>query len=150
MYRKLKIHRLPVQYFLISFIVLLLLFQSFFPSISLAIPNSPTQIVNEIGILQINNFSPEAYKGQGQNWAIVQDKNGFMYFGNTDGYVLQYDGVTWRQIAVTNGSIVRSLAIDSTDKIYVGAQSEIGYLYPDSIGSYQYLFRRDSIGINSK
>ena len=31
------------------------------------------------------------------------------------------------------------LAIDSTGKIYVGAQNEIGYLVPDSIGSYQYV-----------
>jgi signal transduction histidine kinase/ligand-binding sensor domain-containing protein len=93
----------------------------------------------EKGLPLIKNYTPEMYNAQGQNWAILQDNNGFMYFGNTDGNVLQYDGVNWRQIPVTNGSIVRSLAIDSINKIYVGAQNEVGYLVPDSIGQYQYI-----------
>jgi signal transduction histidine kinase len=93
----------------------------------------------EQGLPLIKNYTPEMYDAQGQNWAIVQDENGFMYFGNTDGSVLQYDGASWRQIPVANGSIVRSLAIDSTNRIYVGAQNEIGYLAPDSIGQYKYI-----------
>jgi len=68
----------------------------------------------EQGLPLIKNYTPETYDAQGQNWAIVQDQNGFMYFGNTDGSILQYDGVTWRQIPVINGSIVRSFTIDST------------------------------------
>lgn len=78
----------------------------------------------ESGLPFLKNYTSREYQANGQNWAIVQDKNGFMYFGNTDGYVLQYDGVSWRKIPVSNGSIVRSLAIDSTGVIYVGAQNE--------------------------
>ncbi len=94
---------------------------------------------NETGIPFIKNFSSEEYNAHGQNWAIVQDNNGFMYFGNTDGCVLQYDGVSWRQIPIPNSSIVRSLAMDSAGTIYAGAQNEVGYLAPDSIGQYQYI-----------
>ncbi len=91
------------------------------------------------GIPFIRNYLPEEYRAHGQNWAIIQDKNGFMYFGNTNGVVLQYDGVSWRQIPVANGSIARSLAMDSSGVIYVGAQNEIGYLAPDSVGNLRYI-----------
>ena len=94
---------------------------------------------SENGIPFLKNFSSRDYQAQGQNWAIIQDRNGFMYFGNTDGCVLQYDGVSWRKIPVSNGSIVRSLVIDSTGVIYVGAQNEVGYLSPDSIGTLRYV-----------
>ncbi len=95
--------------------------------------------VNESGIPFITNYSPSIYESHGQNWAIVQDKNGFIYFGNTDGVVLQYDGVSWRKIPIDNASIVRSLAIDANGVIYVGAQNEFGYLSPDSLGTLHYI-----------
>ncbi len=95
--------------------------------------------VNESGMPFITNYSPSIYESHGQNWAIVQDKNGFIYFGNTDGVVLQHDGVSWRKIPIDNASIVRSLAIDANGVIYVGAQNEIGYLSPDSLGTLQYI-----------
>lgn len=37
-------------------------------------------------------------------------------------------------IPTTNGTTVRSLAIDSTGMIYVGAKGEFGFLGPDSVG----------------
>ena len=94
---------------------------------------------SEAGTPFVTNYSPSIYESHGQNWAIVQDNDGFMYFGNTDGVVLQYDGVSWRKIAIDNASIVRSLAIDTGGVVYVGAQNEIGYLIPDSIGTLNYI-----------
>jgi hypothetical protein len=93
----------------------------------------------EEGLPLVINYSPKEYDAQGQNWAIIQDRNGYMYFGNTEGCVLKNDCVSWRQIPVSNGSIVRSLAIDHNDVVYVGAQNEIGYLAPDSVGLYRYV-----------
>lgn len=61
-----------------------------------------------------------------------------MCFGNTDGYILQFDGVSWRSIPISNGSIVRSFAMDSSGTIYVGGQNEFGYLASDSIGTLHY------------
>jgi hypothetical protein len=49
------------------------------------------------GIPFIQNYAPKDYHADSQNWAIVQDRRGIMYFGNSDG-VLEYDGVSWRLI----------------------------------------------------
>lgn len=98
----------------------------------------PASYSSELGLPFIENFSPDSYDAHGQNWTIIQDKNGFLYFGNTDGYILQYDGVSWRRIPIKNSSIVRSLAMDSSGTIYVGGQNEFGYLSPDSAGTLTY------------
>ena len=94
--------------------------------------------INKNGIPYIRNYSPDEYKAVEQNWSIVKDKRGVMYFGsNTDG-VLEYDGVNWRKIKISNGSIVRSLVIDEQGTVFVGAVSEFGYLSPDISGNLQY------------
>jgi len=36
----------------------------------------------------ISNFSPEEYKISGQNWDIVQSKQGIMYFANNYGVLM--------------------------------------------------------------
>ncbi len=84
----------------------------------------------EIGLHFVQNFGPKDYGAGAQNWAIVQDKQGLMYFGNSAG-VLQFDGVSWRAIPTANASTVRSLDIDADGRIFVGAQGEIGYLAVD-------------------
>ncbi len=89
---------------------------------------------NEEGLYFITNYSRKDYAASTQNWAIVQDQRGVMYFGNNGG-ILEYDGVSWRKIHTTNRTTVRSLALDSsTGRIYVGAKGEIGYLGADSAG----------------
>jgi signal transduction histidine kinase/ligand-binding sensor domain-containing protein len=92
----------------------------------------------ETGLPFIENFTPKQYNANTQNWAVVQDKRGVMYFGNNKG-VLEYDGVNWRLIPVSNNSIVRSLAIDSAGTIFVGAVGEFGYLAPDITGKLHYV-----------
>ncbi|MBA7528772.1 hypothetical protein ES705_20962 [subsurface metagenome] len=88
--------------------------------------------------LIIKNYTPVETTGSEQNWAVVQDHRGVMYFGNNDDGVLEYDGVSWRSIPIANNSIVRSLAIDSLGTIYVGAQGEFGYLTPNENGLLEY------------
>ena len=95
--------------------------------------------INQNGIPFITNYSPQEYGASQQNWAIVQDNRGVMYFGNNDNGVLEYDGVTWRKIKSPNNSIIRSLAVDSAGRIYVGAVGEFGFLNPDKEGAYQYI-----------
>ncbi|MGH7450803.1 MAG: hypothetical protein ACRENG_05625, partial [bacterium] len=98
----------------------------------------------EIGIPYLRNYAPKEYGADVQNWTIVQDQRGVMYFGNNSG-VLEYDGVSWRLIPTANNSAVRSLAVGDDGKIYVGAQSELGYLSPDSVGQLHYVSLRDSV-----
>ena len=42
-------------------------------------------------------------------------------------------------IKTPNSSIVRSMCVDSTGRIYVAASSDFGYLSPDSSGTLQFV-----------
>ncbi|MCB0305237.1 MAG: hypothetical protein KDI38_15850, partial [Calditrichaeota bacterium] len=100
---------------------------------------------SEAGRLFIQNFSPKDYGGaHAQNWAVLQDQRGIMYFGNGVG-VLEYDGVAWRLIPVSNQTIVRSLEVDENNRIYVGAVGDFGYLAPDSAGRLAFVSLLDKL-----
>lgn len=118
-------------------ILLILLCLAFFQE---AIAQSPASIIeSETGLPFIQNFSPKDYRNaHAQNWAVLQDERGIMYFGNSLG-VLEYDGVDWRLIPVTNRTPVRKLAMGLNGRIYIGAQREFGYLAADSLSQFQYV-----------
>ena len=86
----------------------------------------------------IKSYSQKNYTASPQNWAIIQDNRGIMYFGNTSG-ILEFDGVFWRVIKTSNNSVVRSLAKDSQGTIFVGASGDFGYLSADKKGTLQYV-----------
>jgi serine phosphatase RsbU (regulator of sigma subunit)/ligand-binding sensor domain-containing protein len=91
----------------------------------------------ELGKPFVQSYLPKQYGAATQNWAIIQDQLGMMYFGNNEG-VLQFDGVNWRVIPTSNKSTVRSLGIDNNGIIYVGGNNEFGYLLPNSSGKLEY------------
>ena len=82
----------------------------------------------------MHNYTPNEYGGHIQNWSIVQDKRGVMYFAN-GGSILEYDGKEWRMIHL---KFTRSLAIDGDGVIYAGGFNEFGYFMPDSAGNLFY------------
>jgi ligand-binding sensor domain-containing protein len=92
---------------------------------------------SETGLFNIRNYTPQEYNLVPQNFAIVQDQRGVMYFGNNSG-ILEYDGKTWASILTPTGSPVHSLAITRQGKIFVGGTGEIGFLSPDSSGKLTY------------
>jgi signal transduction histidine kinase/CheY-like chemotaxis protein len=92
----------------------------------------------------LQNYSARDYNGGPQVWAILQDRRGIMYFGNSSGDLLEYDGVTWRKI-FTGTSVVRSLALDESGKIWVGAGAKFGYLTPDASGALQFVSLLDKV-----
>ncbi len=79
----------------------------------------------------IENYTPEDYVASTQNWAIQESQDGLMYFGNNEG-VLEYDGINWRLIKLK--TTVRSLAMDESGTIYVGAVNNFGKLVRDNKG----------------
>jgi len=91
----------------------------------------------EMGKPILQNFSPKDYKASSANYMAVQDRRGLLYFANLRG-VLEYDGANWRVINIPKRSTVRSLAVDSTGIVYVGAIGDFGYLEPDSMGRMKY------------
>ena len=78
------------------------------------------------------NFTPKDYNSQAQNWCVLQDDNGLMYFGNNVGLLI-YDGENWTSLKLNN-SIVRSLEKAKNGRVYYGAQGEFGYLYANANG----------------
>ena len=121
-----------MRYFLIGLSLLL-------PSVHLF-----AQPGNETGKPFITNYTVEDYGAHAQNWTILQDKRGIMYFGNSIG-LLEYDGKTWRLIRVTNRSIVRTLDMDQDGRVYVGGDGDFGFLDRDSLGQTQFFSLADSV-----
>jgi len=71
--------------------------------------------------------------------------NGVLYFGNAGG-ILQYDGITWTYIPVKNQNVwIKSLALGAGNTIYVGGQSEFGYLAPEESGILSYVSLSDQL-----
>lgn len=82
----------------------------------------------EIGNFYYKNYSTKEYNTPAsQNWGGLQDQNGIMFFSNGDG-ALSYDGKTWSLIETLTQSIIRSMAMDETGKIFAGALDDFGYL----------------------
>ena len=98
----------------------------------------------EVGVPVLETHSYKEYNDFGQIWTILQDRRGVMYFGDSGGDILEYDGVTWRKI-VTPGSIARSLAMDDSGRIWVGGSANFGYLEPDAAGAMRYVSLLDKI-----
>ncbi len=76
----------------------------------------------------IKNYSYMDYKGHNQVWGAVQDKRGVMYFVNSNIGVLEYDGVDWKHIKLSNNSSGRTIDIDEDGVIYVGGVGDFGYI----------------------
>ncbi|MDP3441693.1 MAG: hypothetical protein Q8T08_02435, partial [Ignavibacteria bacterium] len=92
--------------------------------------------IKKTGLPLINNFPKSIYKASTQNWAIVQNSLGYIYFANNDG-LLEFDGQHWTIYPVPNKSIVRSvLAVGDT--IFVGAFEEFGFFAPNTEGKLTY------------
>lgn len=83
------------------------------------------------------NYSTKDYgKNQdrnAENFAVVQDRRGVMYFG-TDNGVTEFDGEQWNYIKTGSGSFVRALGVDDAGIIYAGFYGDFGYFKPDTFG----------------
>jgi len=96
------------------------------------------------GLPLVRNFHTLEYKAGIQNWDIAQDKRGMLYIANNFG-LLEYDGDRWELYRVLNGTKVRSVAIDSKGRIFVGCQGDFGYFFPDDRGRLIYTSLADSL-----
>jgi signal transduction histidine kinase/CheY-like chemotaxis protein len=98
----------------------------------------------EAGLPLLKNFKPKDYNAGTQNWALLQDSDGLIYAGNNVG-VLEFDGVHWRTLATTNQSVVRSLALGTDGRIYVGAKGDLGYINKSQPQGAQFVSWRERI-----
>ncbi len=90
-----------------------------------------------IGVPDISNYPHEQTRAGSQNWQIVQDKTGYLYFANNSG-LLSYNNKEWKLYPLPNKTIVRSLALANDGKIYTGGQDAFGYFFPNEQGTLVY------------
>ncbi|HTN20371.1 MAG TPA: triple tyrosine motif-containing protein [Pelobium sp.] len=84
------------------------------------------QSIQSVGVPYVKNFFKANYAAGNQNWAMAQDQNGIIYFGNSEG-LLSYDGSFWQTHALPHRLVVRSVAVDKKGKIYTGGFGEFGF-----------------------
>lgn len=95
----------------------------------------------------VYNYTTSNYKAGNQNWAIAQDKNGIIYFGNNNG-LLSFDGTNWKLHTLPNNLSVKSIYIDSNiskERIYVGSFEEFGYFERNETGQLIYHSIKDKV-----
>ena len=97
----------------------------------------PAFCQSTIGLPAIRNFPNTEYHAATEVWGIGQDKYGRLYFANNDG-LLTYDGNYWHLYALPNKVGIKSLAIDTAGRIFVGGADEIGYFAPGASGVLKY------------
>ncbi len=96
------------------------------------------QLIKNRGIpIFIHNYVADDYNAGRQNFSILQDYRGLMYFANADAAVLTFDGARWRRIAVPN-TVVLSLAQGRNDTIFVGAKNQFGLLQRTPSGDLRF------------
>ncbi|MDA3890102.1 MAG: triple tyrosine motif-containing protein [Salinivirgaceae bacterium] len=92
---------------------------------------------SQIGYPIINNYVSTDLGSSAQVWDIIQDSKNYFYFATNIG-VVRFDGISYKHYELPLKSSVRSLVMDNTGIIYVGATDEFGYLKPDKSGKYIY------------
>ena len=71
------------------------------------------------------NFSKSIYHGDNQNWSIDQDKQGTLYFANSQG-LLTFNRVNCNLYPLSKNTIARSAEVTATGKVFLGSYEEFG------------------------
>lgn len=92
----------------------------------------------------VKNYKYAEYQGASQNWAIKQNSEKKIYVGNHYG-LLEFDGYNWRMYSTKSLSPIRSIFIDSNDRVYVGLNEGFGYFETDEYGEMHYTSISDAV-----
>lgn len=91
----------------------------------------------------VTNYSRHDYRASSQNWGVIQQDNGWMYFANNNG-LLEFDGTNWTLYPIDNAKM-RSLVHAPDGRIYAGGLRQFGYFKPDALGRLRYVCLSDSL-----
>jgi DNA-binding CsgD family transcriptional regulator/ligand-binding sensor domain-containing protein len=112
-------------------------------AVSCVVVNGQSQPPATVGLAEIHgmpriiHYTKKEFNSDPQFWAMCQDAQGVLYFGNNDG-VLIYDGERWQKVTLPNNSSVRSLRTSKKGEIYAGGFNELGTIKRDRYGKYYY------------
>jgi DNA-binding CsgD family transcriptional regulator len=96
----------------------------------------------------IQNFTPENYNAESQNWAISQSPEKLIYIANNKG-LLEFNSTRWKLYLSPNESIMRSVKVVN-ERIYTGCFMEFGYWKKNDLGELFYTSLSKNIGIELK
>ncbi len=94
-------------------------------------------------IAPLQNYPPNSYKAENQNWKISQSSDKVLYCANNDG-LLEFEGANWKLHRSPNNSIVRSVSVIN-DLVYTGCHMEFGYWQRDRFGELEYMSISDKL-----
>ena len=83
------------------------------------------------------NYARDKYRAANKNWAVEQDERGVMYVGTMPDCWCR-DGMEWDLYPMPGVPIVRALAVESHNTIYVGGTDELGRWDRDRSGRLRY------------
>ncbi|MCS6905518.1 MAG: hypothetical protein RML72_01435, partial [Bacteroidia bacterium] len=89
-------------------------------------------------IVFVKNFTTRDYNAHNQNFCITQDHRGVIYVGNGMG-LLEYDGKNWSIVEKTKNKYIYSLATSENGRVFVGGDSELGYLSVNTKGKVYFV-----------
>ncbi len=95
--------------------------------------------VNMKGAPLVSWFDAVDIPGDPRNLCITMDNCGVMYFGNSSKGIVTYNGLRWGLIKMGSRQRVNALATDYRGIVYVGGETDFGFLQPDDSG--ELLFR---------
>ena len=104
-------------------------------STSVLIGQTDTHRFSKIPLTKTYNTTD--YDGGIQNWTITQDKRGYIYIANNFG-LLEFDGEHWRRYSIENNTRVRSVFVDTDNRIYIGGQNQFGYFEANELGELEF------------
>ena len=91
----------------------------------------------------IEDFIPESYEVESQNWSISQADNKYIYVGNNKG-LLEFNGKEWIVYPAPNETVIRSVKVVE-DKVYTGFYMNFGYWQKNDFGNLIYTSISDRI-----
>ncbi|MCA0445260.1 MAG: hypothetical protein LCH54_03420 [Bacteroidetes bacterium] len=92
--------------------------------------NSSAQ--SDIGLPDIRNYGSQDLRASSQVWTGAAGAFDLVYFG-TKGVLLEFDGMSWKSYPTPDLRTVRSIAVDSSGKIWWGTSNNFGYIGTDSV-----------------
>ncbi|MHB1106581.1 MAG: helix-turn-helix and ligand-binding sensor domain-containing protein [Lutibacter sp.] len=84
----------------------------------------------------VENYAPEIYGAENQNWSISQSADNYIYAANSSG-LLEFNGAKWKLYPTPNESSLRSVNVID-DRIYTGCYMEFGYWEKNDFGKLIY------------
>ncbi|WP_372794210.1 triple tyrosine motif-containing protein [Lutibacter sp.] len=84
----------------------------------------------------IENFSPQLYGADNQNWSISQGNDLYVYVANNSG-LLEFNGAKWKLYPSPNNTSLRAVNVIES-KIYTGCFREFGFWERNEMGNLEY------------